>query len=142
MWKRGDLELGGIPNKELPSRPYCKSLHLNVCLFCCLCSLSSCRRCLQNYSLSLLLQPFEYFGEKKELIVSRPATEFVKNILIGDYLRLIKGIILEALVQARSDRGGQLCFFGNHGVSEMWGRMSNRVFVQKLYSHFKLSLVA
>ena len=110
MWKRGDLELGGIPNKELPSRPYCKSLHLNVCLFCCLCSLSSCRRCLQNYSLSLLLQPFEYFGEKKELIVSRPATEFVKNILIGDYLRLIKGIILEALVQARSDRGGQLCF--------------------------------
>ena len=44
--------------------------------------------------------------EKKEPIVSRPATEFIIKELIGDYLRLIKGTILEALAQARSDRGG------------------------------------
>jgi len=58
--------------------------------------------------------------EKKELTVSRPAIKFVVKVLIDDYLRLIKGIILEALVQARSDMGKAALFFGNHGVSEMW----------------------
>ena len=42
--------------------------------------------------------------------MSRAAIEFVTKVLIGDYLRLIKGIILEALVQARSDRGRKPCF--------------------------------